>query len=188
MSLLDEVLPEWHWCETYGRRFPAAADASLEAILGVRAADMPVTRRLMAMRDLPSWIIKRRPRFDGPRTDGPLVAAMLEFGFCRLGEVPGREYAFGLVDQAWRLDGGERITLDGPANFVDFARPGFVKVAANFAATALDAGAFVSTQTRILATDERTRREFGRYWLVVRPFSGMTRRDWLRAGERRLGA
>ncbi len=188
MTVLNDVMPEWHWCETYGRRFPAPAETSLEAMLGVRAADMPFTRRLMALRDLPSRIIKRSPRFDGPRPDSPLIDAMLAFGFCRLGEVPGREFTFGLIDQSWRLDGGERIAVEDPVGFIAFDRPGFVKIAANFAATPLGDGAFVSTQTRILATDDRTRRVFGAYWLFIRPFSGTTRKDWLRAGERCLGA
>ena len=34
--------------------------------------------------------------------------------------------------------------------------------------------------------DDRSRRAFRRYWLVVGPFSGVIRRRWLAATERAL--
>jgi hypothetical protein len=37
----------------------------------------------------------------------------------------------------------------------------------------------------MLLTDERSRRAFGRYWLLIRPFSGLIRRRWLAAIVRR---
>ncbi len=43
----------------------------------------------------------------------------------------------------------------------------------------------LSTETRVQLTDARSRRSFRRYWLVVRPFSGLVRRAWLRAIARR---
>jgi len=38
-----------------------------------------------------------------------------------------------------------------------------------------------STETRVMLTEERSRRAFGRYWLLIRPFSGLIRRRWLAA-------
>ena len=46
-------------------------------------------------------------------------------------------------------------------------------------------GTTLSTETRVLATDEASRRAFRRYWLVIRPFSGLIRRVWLRAIRQR---
>ena len=43
----------------------------------------------------------------------------------------------------------------------------------------------LTTETRVLLTDERSRRAFRRYWLVIRPFSGLIRRNWLTAIVRR---
>jgi hypothetical protein len=34
-------------------------------------------------------------------------------------------------------------------------------------------------------TDDHSRRVFGRYWLLIRPFSGLIRREWLAAIARR---
>jgi hypothetical protein len=46
-------------------------------------------------------------------------------------------------------------------------------------------GGELTTETRVLATDERSRRAFARYWLLIRPFSGLIRRLWLAAIVRR---
>jgi hypothetical protein len=39
----------------------------------------------------------------------------------------------------------------------------------------------LTTETRVQLTDANARRAFRRYWLVIRPFSGLIRRAWLRA-------
>jgi len=41
----------------------------------------------------------------------------------------------------------------------------------------------LSTETRVQAVDDRSRRAFRLYWLVVGPFSSLIRRRWLRAVE-----
>ena len=46
-------------------------------------------------------------------------------------------------------------------------------------------GARLETETRVFLTDAPSRRRFAAYWLVIRPFSGLTRRLWLRAAKRR---
>jgi hypothetical protein len=38
----------------------------------------------------------------------------------------------------------------------------------------------VATETRIVCTDEASRRAFLRYWRVIRPFSGLIRLEMLR--------
>jgi hypothetical protein len=41
-------------------------------------------------------------------------------------------------------------------------------------------GTLLSTETRVLATDPRTRRAFAAYWLFIRAGSGAIRREVLR--------
>lgn len=69
-------------------------------------------------------------------------------------------------------------------DFRVFAEPGYAKMALNFAFD----GDTLSTETRVLLTDEASRRAFRRYWLVIRPFSGLIRRLWLRGIDRRARA
>jgi hypothetical protein len=46
-------------------------------------------------------------------------------------------------------------------------------------------GARLETETRVFLTDAAARRRFDAYWIVVRPFSGLIRRRWLRAAKHR---
>jgi hypothetical protein len=46
----------------------------------------------------------------------------------------------------------------------------------------------VSTETRIHLTDDRARRRFGRYWLLIGPFSALLRLTMLQAIKRRAEA
>ena len=43
----------------------------------------------------------------------------------------------------------------------------------------------VTTETRVCATDPRTRRKFAMYWWTIYPGSALIRRMWLRAIRRR---
>jgi hypothetical protein len=47
------------------------------------------------------------------------------------------------------------------------------------------AGGILTTETRIEPTDALSGRRFRRYWMLIRPFSGLTRLVWLRAIRRR---
>ncbi len=68
--------------------------------------------------------------------------------------------------------------------FRDFTEPGWAKMAVNFRV----ADGELSTETRVWLTDAGSRRAFGAYWLVIRPFSGLIRRAWLTAAARRAGS
>jgi hypothetical protein len=61
-------------------------------------------------------------------------------------------------------------------------------MAVDLRATAAGDGALLETETRIYLTDAAARRRFGAYWLMIRPFSGLIRRLWLRAAKRRAEA
>lgn len=58
-----------------------------------------------------------------------------------------------------------------------------VRVAADLRAIPAAGGCVLATETRVQAVDDRSRRAFRLYWLVVGPFSSLIRRRWLRAVE-----
>jgi hypothetical protein len=65
--------------------------------------------------------------------------------------------------------------------WLGWSAPG-LKIAADLCAEPHgDGHTRLSTETRVLALDRRSRRLFRIYWLVVRPFSALIRRRWLRA-------
>jgi hypothetical protein len=169
VSLLDDVLPEWHFRERHRRHVSAEPERVFAAVRQLTLAETPVAAVLVRLRGM------------HPERDLPIFDEMRRVGFEVEAEEPGRELAFAAVGQPWKVRGGERRR---GVDFRTFAEPGFAKMAFNFR---LD-GPTLSTETRVLLTDERSRRAFRRYWLVIRPFSGLIRRAWLRAIARRAEA
>ena len=65
---------------------------------------------------------------------------------------------------------------------------GRIRIAVDFVARDAEAGSVLSTETRVLAADARSRVAFRAYWLVVGPFSALIRRRWLRSVAKAAGA
>jgi hypothetical protein len=160
--LLSEVLPEYHFRERHERRVDAAPDAVFAAIRSVTLAETPIARTLMRLRGMRAGSVR------------PLVEEMDAEGFALVAEEPLREVVYAAIGQPWKPLGGKRADA---GDFRTFSDPGYAKLGFNFR---LENGV-LSTETRVLLTDERSRKLFRRYWLVIRPFSGLIRREWLRA-------
>jgi hypothetical protein len=165
VTLLDDVLPVWDFDERHGIRVDAPAARLLDAVRAVTPAETPLLRALYLLRGLPR------------RADAPIWDQLLGGGFSVLGERPGVEAVVGAIGRPWRVWEPLRRHTD----FGRFAEPGYLKMAVGFLARD---GELV-TETRVLATDDRARRRFRPYWVVVRPASGLTRRSWLAAAARR---
>ena len=180
---IDELLPAPHFREHHERRIAAPPAAVWEAMQDLRLRDLTLSRALMGIRLLPARLAGRThatSMFDKGLLDGgpaTLLASDPEHGV--LG---------GGVMQPWRLTGGEDPPeLDAPA-LRAFSEPGWVKVGFDFVIEPSEHGSRVTTETRVTATDARTRARFRLYWLFVRAGSGLIRRDMLRALARRAEA
>ncbi len=160
--LLSEILPEYHFRERHERRVDAAPDAVFAAIRSVTLAETPVARTLMRLRGMRAGSVR------------PVVEVMDAEGFAQIAEEPLLEVVYAAIGQPWKPLGGRRAETGA---FGEFSDPGYAKLGFNFR---LENGV-LSTETRVLLTDERSRELFRRYWLVIRPFSGLIRREWLRA-------
>jgi hypothetical protein len=173
VSLADGHLPVYDVVMRHQRQVAVPAAAAWAALHRADLGDSPVTRTLLMLRGL------RRPGAARQLT----LAALPATGFLPLGEQPGREVAFGLVGRFWTLSGGRvRVT---PAEFRDFARPGYAKAVWTFAVEDDGpAAARLVTETRVACVDAASRRRFRLYWLCVRPFSGLIRRAMLEAVAR----
>jgi hypothetical protein len=173
--LLDRFMPEYDFHERHSIEVDAAPADVMAAARGLRPRELPLTVALMAMRSLPELVLHRRLPLS---LGGPVVDSFLSSGFVLLADEP-EELVLGAVGRFWSTDGGfVRVARGG---FADFDEPGYAKAAFNFHAN----GGTLSTETRILATDEEARRAFGRYWRVISLGSGAIRIEWLRAVRRR---
>jgi hypothetical protein len=135
---------------------------------------------LFRLRELPFRLRNRDFRSPG---FGYTFADLLQLGFMDLGQDPPREFVIGLAGRFWGLNPDiVDLTAD---RFAGFRREGHAKVATNFLVTRRGSGfCLLSTETRILCLGPKALSSFRRYWTLIRPFSGLIRREWLRLAVR----
>ena len=102
-----------------------------------------------------------------------------KMGFIKLEENYGKEILFGIVTLSWMFNGCElKIT---PEEFIELNDKGYIKAVINFHITKEnDDTTLLSTETRVLCTDESIRKKFRLYWLLISPFSRLIRRLMLK--------
>ena len=175
MRPLDDFLPAYEFSERHWLAIDAPAGRIDGAFREVSIADIPLARAL--------WWIRRLGRTYGDTTKpfigGDLPGVVLE-------DVPEQGIVLGLTGQFWRLLGGQRdaarpTTAEG---FFAYNRPDACKAVVDFRVGERS----LSTETRVHVADPAARKKFRRYWLVVRPFSGLIRTLLLRAARSRAEA
>lgn len=172
---LDALLPDWHFRERHRRVTNAPASALIAAAEQVTWAEVPTMHVLMGIRSAGRLRLTARHR---------ILDDMAAVGFTVLDRTRD-ELVLAALGRPWAPRGGRAPRLAEQADpagfFVGFAAPGWAKMISNFRVS----GGELTTETRVMLTDERSRRAFGRYWLLIRPFSGLIRRRWLAAIARR---
>ena len=158
MKSLDAFLPAYEFSTRHA--VPVAGDPvrADQALREVTFKEVPLVRALLLARGL------------GLRRAEDTVFASIVPRATVLEDVPGEGVVLTLSGQFWRLRGRGP---EAPATAViDFrALPGSL-----------------ATETRVHISDPVSRRKFGHYWRIVRPFSGLFRMVVLRAAKRRAEA
>lgn len=163
--LIDEFLPRYDVDARYQINVLASFS---EAYSAARSLDM-----------CNSKIVRWLYRFRGlPQSDFTLDG-MLKWGFVLLADRPSQELVFGLIGRFWTPTPKiQRINADA---FTAFNKPGFAKAVGNIAFIAQrDGSVRVTTETRVHCLDHASRQRFFMYWLLISPFSGIIRKEWLR--------
>ena len=159
------ALPEFHHREHHSTYVAASPERALAAARATCLDDVPIVRLLFRLRGL-----RAAPR-EQPIWDALGAERFQSFG----------DDTLVLIGKPWSPRSRPQTVDD----FAGFAEPGWAKMAMDLRAVPDGDGARLETETRIYLTDRAARRRFGAYWLVIRPFSGFTRRSWLRAAKRR---
>jgi len=167
MILLEKMMPSYDRREVHRVDTGAPAAAVWDAVRELRGDELRVMRVLMGLRTLGRG---------GKASDHTVLKSFERMGFRVVAEEPGSELVIAGIGRFWTPSGGLRRVESGEY-FTAFAEPDYAKVAFNFR---FENGT-LSTETRIAGTDAHARRLFKLYWLLVRPGSGLIRREWLRA-------
>jgi hypothetical protein len=100
-------------------------------------------------------------------------------GFLLLAKNPPHEFVLGIVGKFWGLT-PKTVNLT-PADFKGYQKKGMAKVGVNFSISQVSKNLYrIATETRIFCLDQTAKNKFRAYWTIVRPFSGLIRREWLR--------
>lgn len=159
LALLDDIMPRYQFSEFHKIEVSAPPATVYRAMKSITAEEIRWFRTL-------TWL--RRRGGNGPESilnvprNQPVIDVALRSGFEQLAEAEGNELVIGI-----RLMNGATIA------------------AMNFRIVPSGSGSLVSTETRVLASDEAARRRFARYWRIIYPGSALIRRNWLRAIRRR---
>ncbi len=167
--LIDDFLPEFDFVERHETTVQASTADILRAVNEVDFAESWPIWSLFLLRGLPTEKITLRN--------------MRESRFEKLAETPNRELLLGIAGKFWKPS-GEMRKIDGDS-FRSFDEPGFAKAVWNFAVEENDRSAVLSTETRVQCLDADSRRSFGIYWTIIRPFSGLVRMEMLRLIKQR---
>ena len=158
MKSLDAFLPAYDFSTRHAVAVAVDPVRADRALREVTFKEVPLVRALLVARGLGLR-----------RAEDTVLGAMVPRATV-LEDVPGEGVVLTLSGQFWRLRGSGP---EAPATAViDFrALPGSL-----------------ATETRVHVPDQVSRRKFGRYWRIVRPFSGLIRMVVLRAAKRRAEA
>lgn len=176
--LLDEVLPQFDFTEHHSIEIAAPKAVVWRALHETDFARPFVVRLLMGLRVLPSLLRGERK----PRVQRMTLSALDQSGFHTLRTSPPDETVLGVVGEFWKLRGN--ISDVDARSFMTAHDEIRARAAWNFRLEDAGTKTRLSTETRIQCPNAKTRRRFGRYWLFVRPFSGLIRIVLLREVRR----
>jgi hypothetical protein len=179
--LIDQFLDEASFSETHRIQIAASSESVYRALRELTAAELPLTRFLFALRRVPA-LLSGAPGLT-VASARPLLETMRNQGFFLLAEDPPRELVLGIVGKLWRPSSGVH-RIASADEFVAFAMPGFAKAVTNFCVSTERGMTTLTTHTRIRGVDAAARNRFAVYWALIRPGSGLIRRDALRAIKR----
>jgi len=174
-------MPTYHFAMRHSRLIDASPEATWQALHEISLKDMAIGRVLSTLRSLPIRLLKRDTSKivsrDLPFLSRPPVPVLIDDG-------PRRLILAGMR-KPWQLGGGPPpIGAPDLQTFAAFDEPGWTKLALEYRLDPHENSTRLTMETRVWATDERTLRAFGRYWLLVRPSGGVLRRSMLKQIER----
>jgi hypothetical protein len=167
---IDHYLPRYDVRAQYGIDIQAPLPRVFEAARSLDLRGSRIARWLFRLRGLPEANLT--------------LEGMKRWGFVVLAEEAEREIVLGLIGRFWARS--PEIQSLPPEDFIGYNQPGLAKAVMNLAFfPGADGIVRLTTETRVYCLGAASRRSFQRYWLLIGPFSGLIRKEWLRLIKRR---
>lgn len=182
-TLLDGLLPEYHFGEVHSIRVRATPQRAFQAVHAVTADEIRYFRVLTWIRSPRLPWRRRAENILAPDRRAPILDVALRSGFVLLGEIPESELVVGTVVCCGT------VALGSADGFLALETLDYARAAMSFRVEALpDGTSLLTTETRVAARAPSVRRRFGVYWRFIYPGSALIRRGWLEAIRRRAEA
>ncbi len=166
---LETFLPHYDIAEHYSRVISADIRTVYACVRNFQFVNTTLTNLLFSLRGLSPNKVS--------------LQSVMDSGFILLAEEQDREFVFGLAGKFWIPSGC--LQKLSPKEFMDFQTAGFAKAVWNFSFEKVsEYETRVTTETRVLCLDEKSRLRFNMYWFFVGPFSGIIRKEILRSIDR----
>lgn len=170
-SRLDDIMPQYQFFERHSKRVHARPEQLMQAVRQSTFGDLKSLATLLRIRAAALRLPDKSASFQNMR----VLDAFAMSGY--VSDNGAHE-----IVMAGGANALEKRPLKprSPQEFAADQQPGTVKIAFNFTAEDVGGGwSIVSTETRIFASDDSTRRGMARYWRLIVPGSGLLRRQWL---------
>jgi hypothetical protein len=184
--LMDQFLPRYDFAVVHADVLRAPPAQCYRAASELDLFQAPLVRTLLGIRGLPQRVVGTR-RGRGKTATLEVSRRTFRFkdmvglGWILLGETPGVEMVLGQVSRPWKAVAASTDAPTTPEQFTSFGEPGFAKIAASLRIDPYgNDSSILAMETRVALTDDKSRRRFRRYWLLVGPFSSLIRRMALR--------
>ncbi|MBZ5514694.1 MAG: hypothetical protein LAN62_07595 [Acidobacteriia bacterium] len=174
---LDDIMPEYQFFERHSARIHARPEQVMQAIRQSTFGDMKSLVTLLKIRGAALRIHDTGDFLQDRRVLDAFSASGYLFG--------GSEHEI-VMFGVWNVRANRRPEVRTLQEFADYREQGAVKMAYDF--NVEDAGggwSTISTETRVLALDDFTRRGMARYWRLIVPGSGLLRLQWLEGIKKR---
>ncbi len=169
---LDDLMPEYQFFERHSARIHARPEQVMQAVRQSTFGDL---KSLLTLLKIRGAALRAPVRDAGDLQDKRVLDAFSAAGYLS----DGSEHEI-VMFGAWNARANRRPEARTSQEFVDYREQGAVKMAFDFnVEEAGDGWSTLSTETRVLATDDATRRGMARYWRLIVPGSGLLRRQWL---------
>jgi len=174
---LDDIMPEYQFFERHSARIHARPELVMQAIRQSTFADLKSLVTLLKIRGA----ALRTPIHDTDWQDKRVLDAFSASGYL----LGGSEHEIAMFG-VWNVRANRRPEVRTVQEFADYREQGAVKMAFDFNVEESGEGwSTISTETRVVATDDATRRGMGRYWRLIVPGSGLLRLQWLEGIKKR---
>jgi hypothetical protein len=178
-TVLDDVMPEYQFSERHSARIHARPMQVMQAVRQSTFSDM---KSLLTLLKIRGAALRTPSDATGALSpDKQILDAFSASG-----------YVSGGSEHELFMCGGANVRAKRPLavrtfeECADYREPGAIKVAFNFNVEEAGGGwSTLSTETRVVTTDDSTRTGMSRYWRLIVPGSGLLRRQWLEGIKKR---